>query len=173
MIRELELQNKDEEIYDIDSQEGVIVNKRFGLRSFILGARQWNSIVESLSSKFSSGAEVILFQSGKTYGSSVLEAEREVDPDRDFTIGVLSHEAMIAGWGKVTVTSKSQKQYTIGVLRCVFCSATKDPARKQIGCFFLKGVISGFAEALFTSHADVQETHCGKDFCEFSVSMDR
>ena len=138
-----------------------------------MGARQWNSIVESLSSKFSSATEVILFQSGKTYGRSVLEAEREVDADRDFTIGLLSHAAMIAGWGKVIVTAKSQKHYTVRVVRCVFCSASKDPAHKQIGCFFLKGVISGFAEALFNSNTDVQETQCGKDFCEFSVIMDR
>jgi predicted hydrocarbon binding protein len=160
-----------EEFYDFDDKEGIIVNKRFGQRAFILGVRQWTSLIEKLYNTFGSAAEVILFEIGKSYGRSALEQEKEIDSDRELTINLLSREAIVAGWGKVTLKQESQRDYTVKAQRCVFCSGSTDPSHRQVGCFFLKGVISGFAEILFNLRNEVKETYCGKDYCEFKVKL--
>jgi predicted hydrocarbon binding protein len=160
-----------QEFYDVDDETGIIVNKRSGKRSFVLGVREWNSLIEKLYGTFGSAAEVILFQIGKSYGSSALKEEREMDPDRELTISLLSLETRVAGWGKVTVERKSQL-YTVKAERCVFCSGSTETDHREIGCFFLKGVISGFAEVLFSSSSStVEETHCARDYCEFKVTL--
>lgn len=159
------------EFYDFDAKDGIIVNKKLGKRSFVLGVREWNNLVEQLHNKFGSGAQVILFDAGKSYGQSELEEGKEFDLERKLSIGLLSHEATVAGWGKTTWTQESPESFTVKLQRCVFCSGSNDPAHRQVGCFFLRGVISGFAEKLFDRGSTVEENHCGKDYCEFKVIL--
>jgi predicted hydrocarbon binding protein len=160
------------EVYDFDAREGVIVNKKFGQRSFVLGVREWTSLVDKLYGLFGSGSETILFDIGKSYGSSTLGAESEIiEPNQKLTIDLLTRGAAIAGWGKFLVTQKSSDNYTIKAQRCVFCSGSSESDHKQVGCYFLKGVISGFAEILFPPYNTVEETYCGKDYCEFVVKL--
>jgi predicted hydrocarbon binding protein len=162
-----------QEFYDVDDEDGIIVNKRSAKRSFVLGVQEWNSLIEKLYTNFGSAAETILFHMGKSYGSSILKEESEVDLDREIRINRLSLEARVAGWGKVTVERKSPQDYNVKAQRCVFCSGSSETDRREIGCFFLKGVISGFAEVLFgNSNSTVEETHCGRDYCEFKVTLD-
>ena len=160
-----------DELYDIDDNEGIIVNKRFGQRSFFLGANEWNSLIEKLHGTFSSGAAVILYDIGKSYGASSLEREKAIDADLQLTIDLLSRESRVAGWGKVGIT-RTEKGFAVRIQRCVFCSASGNHREIQIGCFFVKGVIAGFAELLFGSgRFNVEEIHCGKDYCEFVVIL--
>lgn len=160
-----------EEFYDLDKREGIIVNRRSGKRSFVLGVKEWNSLIEKLYDTFGSSAEVILFEIGKSYGSSSLKEEREMESDRETLINLLSVEARIAGWGKVTAEPKKQEDYTVRAHRCVFCSGSTETNHRQVGCVFLKGVFAGFTETLFNSKSTVVETHCGKDYCEFQVKV--
>jgi predicted hydrocarbon binding protein len=46
-----------------------------------------------------------------------------------------------------------------------------DSQERNIPCFFVRGIISGFAEALFGSNT-IEEVHCGTDFCRFNVRLD-
>jgi predicted hydrocarbon binding protein len=162
-----------QEFYDVDYEDGIIVNKRSAKRSFVLGVKEWNSLIEKLYTNFGSAAETILFHMGKSYGSSTLKEESEVDLDRELTINHLSLEARVAGWGKVAVERKSPRDYNVKAERCVFCSGSSEKDHRQVGCFFLKGVISGFAGALFGNSSNtVDETHCGRDYCEFNVTLD-
>jgi predicted hydrocarbon binding protein len=160
------------EQYDFDTRDGIIVNKRFGLRSFMLGVREWNSLIERLHDTFGTAAETILFEAGKSYGGSILEEEREIlDPTNQLTLNLLSRDATLAGWGKITIEQISPKEYTIKNQRCVFCSGSNKPEHKEVGCFFLMGVIAGFAKMLFHWRTQVKETRCGKDYCEFKVTL--
>ena len=155
--------------YAFDVKEGLITNKKLGLRSFVLGAREWNSLVEKMYDTFRTGAEVILFDAGKSYGHSALEAER--DSSTEATIDLLSREAQEAGWGQVTVSSDSPGEINVRVRKCVFCVDARNPDQRQVGCYFLRGVISGYASTLFNQQNHVDETHCGNDYCEFRVKL--
>ena len=167
------------EEFVFNKEKGTIANKRLGLRSFVLGARQWNSLVQSMYEKFGSAAQAILLDAGKSYGSSsaALETvERETTGSNvDLTIDLLSREAEAAGWGKVTIThyrASSREIVVVKVESCVFCAGAVGSDQKQVGCFFLKGVISGFAKTLFSPLDNkVEETHCELDYCEFTVKL--
>jgi predicted hydrocarbon binding protein len=150
-----------------EKEEGVIINERLDMRSFVLGARPWSSLVQKIQDNFASAAPAVLLDAGRAYGRSALKVEREKDPDLE---QLLSREAQAAGWGKISITRKnSHRSYTIKVQSCVFCAEAQDPSHKQVGCFFLRGVISGFASLLFDSRGTVDETCCGTDYCEFAL----
>ncbi len=160
-----------EEFYDFDDKDGIIVNRRMGKRSFVLGVPQWSSLVKKFYDTFGSGAEAILFDIGKSYGNSSLQLERETDSDQQLTMNLLCREAFVAGWGNATVKRRSPADFTVKLQRCVFCSGLDDPGHKVVGCYFVRGVIAGFAEAVFETASIVEETHCGKDACEFAIKL--
>jgi predicted hydrocarbon binding protein len=148
------------DLYDFDPTDGIIVNKRFGLRSFVLGVREWDSLIEMAYNTLGSAAQVILFGAGKEYGRTLLEKEKEtIDSNSELKLNLLSREATLAGWGKITIAKESDQYYTLKAQRCVFCSGLGDTGHKEVGCFFLRGVISGFAEALLSASCSVEETH--------------
>jgi predicted hydrocarbon binding protein len=159
------------EFYEIDESEGILVNKRLGHRAFVLGLAPWTALIEQLSNTFGSGAEVILFGIGKSYGLSAAQEEKRTDVDRKLTVNLLARIATLSGWGKITISRNSPEYLTVKVQRCVFCASIKDPNEKQVPCFFLRGIISGFAEVLLGPNK-IEEVHCDQDFCEFRVSLD-
>ncbi len=159
------------EFYEIDEKEGIVVNKRLGKRAFVFGVEPWTSLVHRLFETFGSGAETILFDTGKFYGISSAEEEKRTESDNELRINFLFRKAMMAGWGKVMVSRELPDLFNIKVQRCVFCSEVDSPNEKQVPCFFLSGVISGFADVLFGPNK-VREIHCGKDFCEFELKID-
>jgi predicted hydrocarbon binding protein len=158
------------EFYEIDEKEGIIVNKRLGNRAFVLGLEPWTSLVQELFDKFGSGAEVILFDVGRSYGLSASEQEKKTDTNRELAPNFLARQATTAGWGKIMISRDSDKSLTVKVQRCVFCAGIKNSKERNIPCFFLRGVISGFAEVLYGPNK-VEEHHCGPDFCEFRVRL--
>ena len=158
------------EFYEIDEKEGIVVNKRLGKRAFLFGVEPWTSLVHRLFETFGSGAETILFDTGKSYGISSAEEEKRTENDSELRINFLSRKATTAGWGKIMVARESLEGFNIKVQRCVFCSEVDSPKEKQVPCFFLSGVISGFADVLFGPNR-VREIHCGKDFCEFELRI--
>jgi predicted hydrocarbon binding protein len=162
--------SKAREFYEIDQAKGIIVNKRLADRAFILGLEPWTSLIKQLSRTFGSGAEVILFDIGKSYGLSAAEEEKKTGIDQQLTINFLSRNAMISGWGKIEVSRNSPNHLTVKVQDCVFCAGIKDPSEKRVPCFFLRGVISGFTSVIVGPN-ETSENHCGEDFCEFKVSV--
>ena len=159
-------------LYAFDAREGIITNKKLGLRGFIMGARQWNSLVEKMYERFGSAAETILFDAGKSYGSSELEGERERgDSSAEATLDLLSRTARAAGWGQVTISRDFPGEINVKVRKCVFCAEARKSNQKQVGCYFLGGVISGYASSLFSQQNHVDEILCGNDYCEFRVRL--
>jgi predicted hydrocarbon binding protein len=161
-----------QDFYEIDAKEGIIVNKSAGRRAFVLGLDPWTSLVEKLSQNYGSGAEVILFGIGKSYGLSVAQEEERAGENQKLSDDFLSRMAAIAGWGKVTIHRNSPEKLKVKVVKCVFCAGLSDSSERRVPCFFLRGVISGVGEVLFNMAAKVEETHCGLDYCEFTVDLD-
>jgi len=160
------------ELYDFDAQDGVIVSRRFGLRSFVLGVKEWNLLIEEAYNKIGSAAEAILFGAGKLYGGSILEKEIEImELNSESSLNLLCREATLAGWGKISIVQETPEEYKVRAQRCVFCSESGKTQHKKLGCFFLSGVISGFGETLFHTNSIVMETKCEKEYCEFAVKL--
>lgn len=160
------------EFYEIDETQGIIVSKQHGSRTFVLALEPWTALVQKLHDTFGSGAQTILYDIGKSYGNSVIEEEKgkKSGDEEELRIAFLARRATIAGWGKVEISHPSNDLYQVKIQKCVFCDGIRDPEVKSVPCFFVRGVISGFAEALIGKNV-VAEEHCGTDYCEFSVRI--
>jgi predicted hydrocarbon binding protein len=111
---------------------------------------------------------------GKACGISLMEEAKKVmgggttDPQK--IIDSLAQNATIAGWGKVVVSSREGHEMKVKVTSCVFCSNKADDENRPDRCKFLKGVIAGVAEIVFSRPNKVNETHCSKKYCEFTLT---
>jgi predicted hydrocarbon binding protein len=160
------------EFYKMDEGEGVMINSRVGHRAFVLGLEPWTHLIQEFYQTFGTGAVAILFEIGKTYGLSSAEEEKKSEIDRQLTMNMLGRAAVTAGWGKATISRDSPEDFTVKLQKCIFCAGMDNSQERNVPCFFVRGVISGFTEALFGSNR-VEEVHCGSDFCEFNVKLVR
>ena len=157
-------------IYDVSESDGIIINKRTGRRAFLLGAEPWTDLTDQLSQIFGFGAQVILFRIGRSFGLSMALEEKKVKTEEEITVNSLTGLATLAGWGKLTMLGDSTQNLRIIAKNCVFCAAAKNPKEREISCFFLRGIISGFAEAV-RGPSQIEEAHCDPDYCEFTVAF--
>jgi predicted hydrocarbon binding protein len=161
------------QFYEIDETDGIIINKRSAGRAFVFGLKPWTSLIERLYERFGSGAEVILFDIGKSYGLSIAEDEKKIDPKQEYSEDFLAGNAAIAGWGRIKVSRGSLEELSVRVEKCVFCAGIDDSREKQVPCFFLRGIVAGFVEYFFNVVPRVDELHCGLDYCEFRVLLSK
>ena len=166
-----------DDFYEIDSEEGKIVNKRQGVRALILSSSVWRQIEDRLYTDFGSGASVILFDMGRSSGAAIAnetvwsDLKRSSGRPDPFRIQHLIRNAATSGWGKMTVSGLEGDRFKVNVLKCVFCSGRSEGKDEVSQCYFLKGVITGVAETVYGVPTKVTETHCSKEYCEFDISM--
>jgi predicted hydrocarbon binding protein len=161
-----------DEFYKFNENDGTIVNKSYGTRAFVLGVEPWSTLVSELFQRFGSAAEAILFEIGHSYGTSIAQQEKRANTaDLEKSFRHLARQATIAGWGKVVISIISGRDLKVRIQKCIFCAEFNDSdERRAVPCFFLKGVITGFAEE-FLGLSSTEELHCASDYCEFSVKL--
>jgi predicted hydrocarbon binding protein len=159
------------EFYEIDDDRGVIVSKVLSERAFMLGLEAWTFLVKRLTEKFGSATQVIFYEMGRSYGQSVSLRESSSAVDSSQRIKYLTRKAMIAGWGKVSVSTISDSEINVRVDDCVFCAGIADPKLKEVPCYFLRGFISSLADSIYGTNKTV-ETKCSKEYCEFNVKFE-
>ena len=96
--------------------------------------------------------------------------EKRVKTNEEITVNSLASLATLAGWGKLSILGDSPQKLRVLAENCVFCVALKNPKEREISCFFLRGIISGFAEALRGPN-EIEEVRCDPDYCEFIVAF--
>jgi len=148
-----------------------------------MSSEAWSALRKEMYSKFSSGAEVILLDMGKSYGSklvvSLSEALTEEDKlsygssasrldPRDF-----SRMVTMTGWGRVTISGdlETGSHISVSVANCVFCEGEDDVV---LGCPFLKGVSLGIATSLYKApfyiFSSCVNEQSRKHVCKFELS---
>lgn len=153
--------------YSIDN--GFIISKILGDRSFVIGSSVWNQIERRLYNNYGSGASVIFYDMGKGYGISLVDRLRKVakgETTEQNIMDLMIQHAAVAGWGKAVV-SREGLEIRVRVTDCVFCSHYVENERPEGRCYFLKGILSGAAETIFRRQFRITENHCSKKFCEF------
>lgn len=127
---------------------------------------------DRLYNDFGSGASVILFDMGLAYGISLVDGLMKAKCDetarQQNAIDILSGYATVAGWGKVIAPRIEGPDIRVKVISCVFCSNI-DQESSEGRCYFLKGVLSGVAGTIFSVPFTVTESHCSKEYCEFTL----
>jgi predicted hydrocarbon binding protein len=132
-----------------------------GLRVFVFGADAWRSLMLELYKSFSTGAEVILFNMGLSYGSKLASSIGDKAqgkgsspaprprPDPRF----FNRFATNSGWGKVELGGdvETGRNLSVTVTSCVFCEEDDFEHR----CPFLRGLGKGIASTLYSRDYDV------------------
>src|SRR5438105_6740411 len=96
------------------------------------------------------------------------EEKKSKNANEELTVDDLAQVATVSGWGKITVSRDSAQSLRVIARNCVFRASMKDPKERQIPCFFLRGIISGFTEVVHGSN-QMEEMHCEPAYCEFNV----
>ncbi|MDA4111382.1 MAG: hypothetical protein OK439_02505 [Thaumarchaeota archaeon] len=148
--------------FRVDENKGIISG--IGGRVVVLNSSAWGSLQAGMYRVFSSGASVILYDMGRTYGRSVAH---NLGESRDFN-EMWPRLAAIAGWGKFkTKGDLKERRLEITVQNCAFCEDDKDQSH---GCSFLKGVIDGTTSELYeVVHSNMQCSGTDNHLCEFEI----
>jgi hypothetical protein len=166
--------------YSSDLAKGEIKSNAVGWRMFMLSSNGWVALRNELYKKFSSGAEVILVDMGRSYGSTVV-AELQKQKGGKYQESLSDHRpdprifsrlATASGWGRVSLSGDLDggKHFSVTVANCVFCGREESFSH---GCPFLRGVSLGIASSLFRGEYSVLET-CSVDknqqhLCKFEI----
>lgn len=164
-----------ENFYSIDPSSGKMTTRIGGAdRVFMLSATGWSLLVKKIHSSFDSGGDVILFEMGQYYGSSMALGIKKQGADYEKTIHELVQRAAFSGWGKVSVSGNlpSGRRLSLRLDNCVFCVDRKSG---KPSCNFFRGMLSGIAQVLYERSFKVIEDQCmasGSQFCRFVLEED-
>ena len=160
------------EFYETDGDEGSI-SRKFGSngRVFTLSATGWSAVVEEIRIRFDSGAELLLFEMGQYYGTSLALEIMKYEIDYTKAVNGLLQSASYSGWGKISVKGDlpNGKDISVTVVDCISCH---EPNMRKSSCTFLRGMIDGVAETLYGQPFKIRETRCmasENDCCEFML----
>ena len=101
-------------------------------------------MIKGMREKFSSGADTILFDAGKAFGSAVIENSIKKFPDRQERAAFLAQFASASGWGFF--------RYEITPDGAIITSSNNAFADMEgissPSCIFLKGIFQGLYDVI-------------------------
>jgi hypothetical protein len=130
---------------ELDFGRGEIRDRSTNRRMFLMNSEEWVALRRGLYDKFSSGASVILFDMGVSYGSKIISSLKQLDSKNGAP--ELAKLGARSGWGKVIPTGDLEEgsKITLHIQNCVFCG--EDDSKEE--CNFLRGVSSAIASSLY------------------------
>jgi len=142
-----------------------------GQRAMIMRNDIWNGMLRKTREKFSSGADVIIYDqglsAGKITGRELLTAlgKEKVIEHVDEIIGM--YQAL--GWGKARVMEFDQNPFVLVVRMSESAECTGQKSERPTS-HFIRGHMLGVAEEIFGVEAKCTETSCvsqGNKYCEY------
>jgi predicted hydrocarbon binding protein len=155
----------------IRQDHGVLRESLTDSRVMLLGCSAYRSMCDALYEQFQSGGGVILYRMGEGYGRKLASSIPLADMSREDAIQVFQKLALLAGWGDIKIKILDQKTAECIVHKSPFVLHRKDAGR--VSCYFLSGVLSAIASALFTRKFTTREVLCemsGSAVCKFLVT---
>jgi predicted hydrocarbon binding protein len=162
--------------YEMREKEGTIINRSSSRRVLIMDAEGLLSMTSELVKLFSSGTYMILFNAGKIYGKSMLQAHGFKNADVGDVMKYFADLARVSGWGWVRFhfennPSNSARKLIIESSNLLVAEGSTET---NPSCYFVKGLLQGIAEDVLGKQSEIEETSCrstGKsDVCRFEIS---
>src|ERR1700719_1028544 len=155
----------------IREDHGVLREFLTNSRVMLFGCSAYRSMCDGLYEQFQSGAGVILYRMGEGYGRKVASSIPIADMSREDAIKVFQKLALLAGWGNIKIKILDEKTAECIVHKSPFVLHRKDAG--NVSCYFLSGVLSAIASALFAKKFTTREISCemtGSSVCKFLVT---
>jgi predicted hydrocarbon binding protein len=145
--------------------------EKTGPKSFRMNANGWLALTRDLYDKFSSGAAVILYDMGLSYGSAFMSSlDRRPSPKEIETFSAKS------GWGEAILSGDLEfgAHLTVTIRECIFCSDYNDEDKNaNRSCDFMKGVVTSLAQFTFNKSykdsAKCFQNYGNEHVCKFEL----
>jgi predicted hydrocarbon binding protein len=156
----------------VRDENGILRTPPANARVILFSCSGYRAMCDLLYEQFQSGASIILYRMGEGYARRLVESVSLEDLNRDEILNVFQKLALMAGWGNMHLRILDE--------RTAECIATDSPFvlhRNDVGhvsCFYLSGILSGIASALFKSKFAATEVSCkssGSPLCRFTISQ--
>ena len=137
-----------------------------------LGSHGWATIEKELETTFITGAAVILYRVGYSYGRSMGRAARNQEIPPEHTFEAIQTLARESGWGRISLNSGDLYggEARITVKDCFFCLHSKESTEPV--CYVLAGLVGGMADEIIGASHRVVEDKCiakGDAVCEILI----
>jgi predicted hydrocarbon binding protein len=160
------------EVELVKDERGILRASPTHGRVILFSTSGYRAMCDLLYEQFHSGASIILYRMGEGYARKLVESMPLDNVSREEALDIFQKLAMMAGWGTMNLRILDE--------RTAECLATDSPFvlhRNDVGhvsCFYLSGVLSGIASALFKSKFAALEVSCrtsGSPMCRFTISQ--
>ena len=144
-----------------------------GHRIVIFDQLALGEMLERIRTLFSSGADVIIYEQGLSYGKGLAE-RLSLTLGRDFVVRNYDYALKLisaTGWGRANVESASEDLKTV-VVRVERSFEGEDRKSEHPTSIFVRGFISGMFESLTERQHDCKEVECvsrGDPICKFVI----
>lgn len=159
--------------YDFDEDNGIIRDKSTGERCFIVYKKGMESIFKALSQVFSSGIELLLWESSRAAGKNMLhsigkESREQIKP----LLNAYTKRFAQVGFGRIEVCEFEPEKARVR-LRVWNNPFAEMRHEKSTYCSYVAGLVSDLYEGVFHTTPMVKETKCignGDPYCEFLLT---
>jgi hypothetical protein len=166
--------------YSVDTS-GVITSEFTSWRMIMFSSKSMRALIDELYGRFSSGADVILYNMGFSYGADLVSSMRaRAEKKRAETLqitseptpGVFKDIAQRSGWGNINLGGDLDhgSHISIIVANCAFCGEDDFQHR----CPFLRGVTMGIASSRYkreySNSAVCVRNKQGVHVCKFELN---
>jgi len=164
-------------LYKWDEEKGDIRFTPSNRRVFIMNARVWDAIEESLFLSLNKDATRLLSAMGRSFGRTIALDYGSVTGEPEDIRSYFEYLGPAAGWGKFSLSGDLQNgsEITLKIRNCVFCTSRDVSVGHKNSCCFLMGVCEGIVDTVNDFSHYVCETKCcakGDDFCEIVMSRE-
>jgi predicted hydrocarbon binding protein len=165
--------------YHFSSKVPTITDSEFNCRAIFFNERLWIKLSSSLLDLLKDMGPLVVYELGLECGHDLGLQGKDRTKNEEDVIDLFTNYAMMSGWGRFELSllkAKSGKTHPRKTLVKVYDSFFVKAKQSQTGnpcCFFVCGLLAGFAEGIFSICYNCIEDRCvgaGDDHCEFVLT---
>ena len=156
-------------------RDGRVKELNLKANAFLMRKKDLKSLQDAIYDTFLKGAPPLLFELGRTIGSSVGRDLLRLEDKPQTIFAQISEVSRTLGWGVVSAHGDLARgsRLTFTVRESPFSVGESPFQRNTESCHFLMGVMTGIAEEVYGWPCVTSEEDCvraGSDFCKFLVT---
>jgi len=160
--------------YEFDEENGIVRDKLTGERCLVVYEKGLQSVFKGLSQIFKAGIEVLLLESSRAAGKSVIESTRKkAKTDIKNSLSAYQKRFAQVGFGRLEVLELEldEARMRFRVWNNIFAEIRDG---ESTYCTYISGLLSGMYEELLHVSPKVKEVKCsghGDPYCEFLLTL--
>jgi predicted hydrocarbon binding protein len=152
---------------------GILRTSPTNARVILLSCSGYRAMCDLLYEQFQSGAGTILYRMGEGYARKLVSSMPMDEITHEDAFKAFQNLALLAGWGRMNLKILDEKTAECLADDSPFVLYRSDGGHTS--CFFLSGVLSGIASAMFKCNFKAVELACKTSrapLCKFMIKQE-